>query len=55
MSTSRPFKTRQLEALQDAEQAALYLEEALEAGNIKAFNLALRNVAETQDDVSKAD
>ena len=28
MSISRPFKTRQLEALQDAEQAALYLDPA---------------------------
>lgn len=46
MSTSRSFKVRQLEALQDAEQAVLYLEEALEAGDMDAFRLALRSVAE---------
>jgi len=53
MSISRPFKTRQLEALQDAEQAALYLEEALEAGDMGAFKLALRNVAEAHGGISK--
>ena len=53
MSTSRPFKTRQLEALQDAKQAALYLEEALEAGDMDAFKLALRNVAEAHGGVAK--
>lgn len=50
---SRPFKTRQLVALQNAEQAALYLEESLEAGDMDAFKLALRNVADAQGGMSK--
>jgi len=53
MSTSKPFKTRQLEALQDSEQAALYLEEALAASDMAAFKLALRNVADAHGGMSK--
>lgn len=48
MSKSKHFKTRRLEALQDTEQAALYLEAALEAGDMDAFKLALRNVADAR-------
>jgi len=53
MNISRPFKARQLEALRDAEQAALYLEEALEAGDMVAFKLAIHNVTEAHGGIAK--
>lgn len=48
MRSSRPFRTTQRELLKDAENAALYLEEALAVGDTSAFKLALRNVAEAR-------
>jgi len=53
MSISRPFKTSQLNALKDTEQASLYLEEALVAGDMGAFKLALRNVTEAHGGIAK--
>jgi probable addiction module antidote protein len=48
MKASRPFRATQLEQLRDPDSAALYLEEALAAGDTEAFKLALRNVAEAR-------
>ena len=48
MRASRPFRTTQLRQLGDPASAAIYLEEALAAGDTDAFKLALRNVAEAQ-------
>lgn len=48
MKASRPFHHTQRELLKDAGSAALYLEEALAAGDTAAFKLALRNVAEAR-------
>jgi probable addiction module antidote protein len=48
MRASRPFRATQLAQLKDPESAALYLEEALAAGDADAFKLALRNVAEAR-------
>jgi probable addiction module antidote protein len=48
MKASRPFRETQIEQLKDSASAALYLEEALAAGDIDAFKLALRNVAEAR-------
>ena len=48
MKPSRPFRATQLAQLKDLDSAALYLEEALAAGDIDAFKLALRNVAEAR-------
>jgi probable addiction module antidote protein len=48
MKASRPFRETQIELLKDPKAAALYLEEALAAGDTDAFKLALRNVAEAR-------
>ena len=48
MKPSSPFRETQLEMLQDAKLAALYLEEALAAGDIELFKLALKNVADAR-------
>lgn len=48
MRASRAFRNTQLKQLEDPASAALYLEEALAAGDTDAFKLALRNVAEAQ-------
>jgi probable addiction module antidote protein len=48
MKPSRPFRDTRLKQLEDPASAALYLEEALAAGDTDAFKLALRNVAEAQ-------
>lgn len=48
MRASRPFRATQLAQLKDPDNAALYLEEALAAGDTAAFKLALRNVAEAR-------
>lgn len=48
MRASRTFRKTQIELLKDAENAALYLEESLAAGDMTAFKLALRNVAEAR-------
>jgi len=45
---SRAFEKTRQTILQDPQAAALYLEEALEAGDTEAFKLALRNVAEAR-------
>lgn len=44
-SASVPFETSRSAMLADPELAALYLEEALAAGDMAAFKLAVRNVA----------
>ncbi len=44
----RPISQTRNVFLQDAEAAALYLEEALADGNIELFKMALRNVAEAR-------
>jgi probable addiction module antidote protein len=46
MSRSRSYKEDLLKVLQDPEEAALYLESALEDGNEAVFLLALRDVVE---------
>ena len=46
--TSRSLDETRQAILQDPEAAALYLEEALEAGDMEAFKLALRHVAEAR-------
>jgi probable addiction module antidote protein len=46
--TERPFRDTQIEQLKDPASAALYLEEALAAGDTDAFKLALRNVVEAR-------
>jgi probable addiction module antidote protein len=43
-----PFRQTREAILEDAETAALYLEEALAAGDDEAFKLALRHVAEAR-------
>ena len=48
MRASRPFRETRIELLHDPESAALYLDEALAAGDMVAFKLALRNVAEAR-------
>lgn len=45
---SRSFQQTRNAILQDPQAAALYLEEALAAGDTDAFKLALRNVVEAQ-------
>jgi probable addiction module antidote protein len=47
-AASRPFRETQNAILRDPQKAAIYLEEALAAGDIAAFKLALRNVVEAQ-------
>jgi probable addiction module antidote protein len=47
-ASRRPFRDTQIEQLKDPNSAALYLEEALVAGDTAAFKLALRNVAEAR-------
>lgn len=48
MTRSRSYQTELLEALRDPEEAAEYLNAALEEGDAEAFLLALRDVAETR-------
>ena len=48
MPRSRPYRDSLLEALRDPQEAAAYLDAALEAGDREAFLLALRHVAEAQ-------
>jgi probable addiction module antidote protein len=48
MTASRPFRQTLIEQLKDPDNAALYLEEALIAGDTAAFKLALRNVVEAR-------
>ena len=48
MRASRAFRDTQIELLTDPNNAALYLEEALIAGDTAAFKLALRKVAEAR-------
>jgi probable addiction module antidote protein len=46
--TSRPFKISELSILQDQEQAALYLEDILQDGDIELFKAALQDVAKAR-------
>jgi probable addiction module antidote protein len=48
ITASRPFRATQLAQLKDPASAALYLEEALAAGDTDAFKLALRTAAEAR-------
>jgi len=48
MRTSRPFSETLNEMLKDPEQAALYLETCLEAGDMELFTMALRDVADAR-------
>ena len=53
MPKSRSYQTKLLEDLRDSEEAAAYLDTALEEGDRELFLLALRNVAEVQGGLSK--
>ena len=57
MSNDRNLKDYHIEQLRDPEDAKIYLSVALEDyeqnGDIEAFLLAVRDVAEAQDDMSK--
>jgi probable addiction module antidote protein len=48
MARSRPYVTSLLQALKDPDEAAAYLDAALEDGDTEAFLLALRRVAEAR-------
>ena len=48
MKPSKPYKNQLIEGLKNPEEAALYLEESLTDGNMNAFKIALRNVAEAR-------
>jgi probable addiction module antidote protein len=48
MAKSRPYKEGLLERLKDPQEAAAYLDAALEEGDIEVFLLALRDVAEAR-------
>ena len=48
MATSRPYKEGLLERLKDPQEAAAYLDAALEEGDTEVFLLALRDVAEAR-------
>jgi len=48
MARSRPYVASLLQALKDPDEAAAYLDAALEDGNTEAFLLALRRVAEAR-------
>lgn len=48
MAKSQPYRDSLLAALQNPEEAAAYLDAALEAGDQEAFLLALRQVAEAR-------
>lgn len=50
---SRSYQTELVEALKDPEEAAEYLNAALEEGDAEAFLLALRNVAEARGGVGR--
>lgn len=53
MPRSRSYQTKLLEDLRDPEEAAAYLDAALEEGDREPFLLALRNVAAAQGGLSK--
>jgi len=48
MKPSKPYKNQLIENLKNPEEAALYLEESLAEGDMNAFKIALRNVAEAR-------
>jgi probable addiction module antidote protein len=48
MAKSRPYKEGLLERLKDPQEAAAYLDAALEEGDTEVFLLALRDVAEAR-------
>ena len=48
MQPSKPFDQTRNAYLQDKETAAIYIEEALASGNIDAFKLALKHVAQAR-------
>ena len=48
MTASRPFNPQKLKMLTKPKLAALYLEESLQAGDMEAFKIALRDVAQAK-------
>ena len=48
MATSRKYQDSLIERLQDPNEAAAYLDAALDAGNRAAFLLAMRNVIDAR-------
>ena len=48
MKASAPFNESRKEMLKDPDLAAMYLEESLEEGDMKAFKQALKHVAEAR-------
>ncbi len=48
MKPSKSYKNQLIESLKNPEEAALYLEESLADGDMNAFKIALRNVAEAR-------
>ena len=48
MPASKPFELTRTAILQDKQVAALYVEEALADGNMDAFKLALKHVAQAR-------
>ncbi len=53
MKPTRNYYNDLIQALKDPKEAAAYLNAALEAGDKKAFLLALRNVLEAQGGMTK--
>ncbi len=53
MPKSKSYQPKLLEALRDPEEAAEYLNAALEEGDKELFLLALRNVADARGGLSK--
>ena len=53
MATSRKYRDSLVEGLHDHEEAAAYLDAALEAGDRAAFLLAIRNVIEAVGGMSQ--
>lgn len=53
MNKSESYQDYLIESLKDPEEAAGYLNAALESGDIKSFLVALHNVVQAQGGVSK--
>ena len=53
MTKSIPYQNYLIESLKDPEEAAGYLNAALEGGDISVFLLALQNVIQAQGGISK--
>ena len=53
MATSKPYRESLLENLREPEEAAAYLDAALEAGDRAAFLLAIKNVIDAYGGVTR--